>query len=266
MSIFNYKSYKEYLNQSLKPTGPSRGLRAKLANYLNCQTGYVSQVLKGFNHFSIEHCYKICQFLSLSKEEERFFMILAQKDRAGTTDLEHYYEDQLKDILVDREKIKNRIGEHKEVSEKDYNIYFGNWYYPAVHVLASIPGYQNKKSMSEKLGLPIVLISEILNFLVIKGLVIEVNETYKTGSVRIHLPDDSSMVTKHHSNWRIEAIKALSRKTDNDLHFSGIIALSKKDIKKIKEILLKTLEDVDSVLGPSKEEDIACLNIDLFNY
>ena len=266
MSVFDYKNYKGYLNNVLSPTGSSRGLRSKLAQFLNCQTGYISQVLGGHHDFTLEHCHKISKFLSHTKEEGHFFMLLVQKDRSGTGDLREYYIEQLQEILQEREKIKNRIQVDQTLSEKDYNTYYGNWYFAAIHILTSIPGFQTKQAIMDKLKLNSQVVSDVLSFLLTKGLVIEESGGYKIGTTRLHLQNDSSMILKHHANWRLEAIKSLDKQDKKDLHYSGVVSLSKEDVGKIKEVLLKSIENIEEVLGPSPEEELCSINIDLFSY
>jgi hypothetical protein len=49
----------------------------------------------------------------------------------------------------------------------------------------------------------------VLQFLIQSGLVIEEAGKLRTGEFRIHLGNDSPMVFRSHSNWRMQAIQAL---------------------------------------------------------
>jgi len=264
MSLYEFISYKDFLKKALETKGTKRGIRTKLASFLKCQTGFISQVLNGNTHFSLEHCMRIGDFLNLDSEEKHFFMLLVQKEKAGTSELKNYYAMQLKDIIKRKNEIKNRIKVLSNLNEKDYVQYYSNWYYAAIHVLVSIPDYKTKEAISKKLNLSLKTTSEILKFLVEKGLIFENLGKYSIGKARIHLYRESPMIFKHHTNWRIEAIKSLENLNAQDLHYSSVITISKSDAVKIKNILLKSLEIIEPILLPSKEEEIFSICMDFF--
>jgi uncharacterized protein (TIGR02147 family) len=264
MNVFESKNYKEYLKNILKSTGEARGQRTKLAEYLNCQIGFVSQVITGKTNFSLEHGIKINQFLGHSNEEAHFFMLLLEKERAGSVELEKYYEQQIQNILDERHSIKKRLKNSGELTERDSILYYSQWYYAAIHILCSIPEYQDKKKIGERLGLELDLVSEVLQFLERHGLIEFKNNKYKSTDKRIHLSKESPLISKHHINWRIEAMKSLERKQHEDLHYSLIVSLSNQDAKVLKDLFLKAIEDTEKILRPSLDEELYVLNLDWF--
>ena len=48
------------------------------------------------------------------------------------------------------------------------------------------------------------------------------------------------------------------------MHYSSVVALSRKDAEKIKEVMLKSLEDIEVILRPSPEEEIYSVSMDFF--
>lgn len=265
MLVFSHKNYKNYLKKILGTKGDTRGSRSKLAKTLGCQTGFISQVLNGYTHFSLEHSSQISDFLGHDKEEKHFFMLLVQLAKAGSLDLEKYYNEQIENILNERKEIKKRIKVTSELTEKDYVIYYSQWYYAAIHVLVSITSYQTKETIAKKLNLTSEVTSKALKFLTDKSLINETSGKYEIGEVRIHLDSKSPMITKHHTNWKLEAIKSLENIKPSDMHYSSVVTLSKSDADKVKEVMLKSLEDIEMILRPSKEEEIYSLSMDFFN-
>lgn len=267
MSIYTFDDYKKYLDQVLSTEGEGRGRRSKLALALGCQTGFISQVISGAAHFSLEHGIKINQFLGHTKDEEHFFMLLLQKGKAGNRELVAYFESQILGLRNKKHEIQNRIGVSATLDEKDYHIYYGQWYFAAIHILSSIPAFQTKESMAVKLNLSLNLVASVLEFLVSKGLVVSEGNLYKIGKVRIHLDKKSPLIGKHHTNWRMEAIKSFEREGGEiDLHYSSILSLSPNDAKKIREFILELLERSEPILRDSPEENLYALCIDLFEY
>ena len=79
---------------------------------------------------------------------------------------------------------------------------------------------------------------------------------YRPGTHRIHLPDDASIISTHHTNWRIQAIKNAQSPTKQNMHYSSVVSLSKDDFVKIKAHLMKSIEEAKVVIRDSESEQI----------
>lgn len=264
MSVFDFEDYKLYLKNLLATSGETRGTRSKLAEKLNCNIGFVSQVLNGNSQFSLEHATLISEFLNLSEEETDFFLLLVQYERAGSEKLKSHFKRQISKIKKQRKEIKSRIKTSKDLTEADYGIYYSNWSYSAVHMTLSITQYQSKSALKEKLNLTLKQLDTVIQFLLEKGLIIEEKGLYKTGPTRIHLTRNSPLICQHHANWRIEAMKFIPRQVESNLHYSSVMTMSVSDSEKIKNVILKALEDIEVVLKPSPNEEVFSLGIDFF--
>jgi len=260
MSIFSHLTYRNYTKERLDER---RGLRSELAEHLGCQSGYISQVLQNLSDFSLEQGMKICSFFDFTEEESHFFMLLLQYEKASTEDLKKYFKLQVDHIRTQRNEIKNRIKINTDLNAEDYHQYYSSWEYAALHILTSIPDYQSKEKIRKKLNLTQVRISEILEFLVKKGLVEEKNNRYIIGKKRIHLTKDSPYILSHHQNWRLHSTRVLSDKNPSNINYSGVFSLSKKDIDRIKEILLQAIEQNEKTISRSGEEEMIYVGIDM---
>jgi len=110
-------------------------------------------------------------------------------------------------------------------------------------------------------------ISDVIDFLIQSGLVVRTSDSFELGATRIHLPADSPWIAKHHANWRFQAVRSLEKgEVADDLHYSSIVTLSVEDSKKIREILVQTLENAKSIIKISVEEKAQCLSIDFFEF
>ncbi len=248
----------------LTTSGESRGSRSKLAKFLNCQTGYIYQVLRGNTHFSLEHAVKINTFFEHDEEEKHFFMLLVQFERSGNQELSSYYLNQINEIHKKRSEITSRIAKSSELTLEDQMEYYSHWYYSAIHVIVSIADFQSVSQISERLNLDILTVKKSINFLVQKKLIIEKDGNYIIGPARIHLSSDSPMISKHHTNWKINALKSLDKINNENMHYSSVVTLSNEDFLKIKEILLKSIENIEPILRESKEEDIFSMSLDFY--
>ena len=68
------------------------------------------------------------------------------------------------------------------------------------------------------------------------------------------------------ARYRSKAIEHLKLQIEQDLFFTSPMALSRKDMATVKEMLSTTIDKVISYVEPSPSEDVACLNIDFFKY
>jgi uncharacterized protein (TIGR02147 family) len=263
--IYDFTDYKAYVQNWIEESpSKGRGLKLKIAEFLGCQTAFVSQVLNGAPNFSLEQAVKLNSFFHHGKDEGKFFLLLIQLGRAGSHELENFFKDQIADVLSSRTDLKNRIDTNKGLSKIDQQIYYSSWLYAAVHILISIKEFQTAEAIKKELNVPAYKISEVLEFLVAKGLVSWQSDHYEMGVTRIHLSKDSPQIQRHHTNWRMQAIRAIDINEPTDLHFSTVVSMSRADIPVVKEILIKAIEDCRKVIRDSKEEKIQSLCIDLF--
>jgi uncharacterized protein (TIGR02147 family) len=264
MQVFEIFDYRTYLDKRLSPPLGKRGDKSALSKHLNTQTGFLSQVFSGLSNLSLEHAISVNEYLGHSEEESHFFILLVEYEKAGSLKLRKYFKKQMDEILQNRKEIEGRLKRNNQQSKKLHFKYYSKWYFSAIHILTSIPKYQTIDSISKKLNLEKGLVSTVLDFLSLNGMVEKENERFKIGSVRVHLPRNSEYIGQHHLNWRLQAINHLNKVSDDDLNYSSVISLSQKDYLIIKEILLKTIEKSEEVLAPSPEEILCSLNIDFF--
>jgi uncharacterized protein (TIGR02147 family) len=263
--VYDYGDYKDYLRAALPISGEGRGSRNRLAETLNCQKGFVSQVLGGLVHFSLEHAVKISHFLEHDPGEEEFFLLLVHLGRSGSRDLSEFYRKKMDEILERRKQVKERIKAGSGLSESDQILYYSSWHYTAIHMCLMVPHLRTRKAMSEYLGLSGEAVSRVLNFFLSRGLAEQKGSEFGAGPTRIHLPADSPLISKHHANWRMQAVNSLDHQKPTDLHYSLIMSLSEEAAEKIRNILLDSVQEIEPVLKAARDETVYALNMDLFN-
>ncbi len=264
-NLFEYNDYRSYLRDALPTAGEARGARTKLALELGVQKGFISSILHGNAELSLEQAYRTSVFLSHTEEEREFYLLLVQKDRAGSKDLESHFEKKIKSIALKRREIKERIQVKATLSESDQLTYYSSWHYTAVHMCLRVPTTQTLHSISNYLRLPTKRVSEVLEFFIKTGMAEQKGDTYLVGPTRIHLPSDSPLISKHHTNWRMQAISALDRKSKNNAHYSAIYSISESAAQKIREKLLQLIQDIEPDIRDAKDETVYTLCFDLFN-
>ncbi len=264
-TIFDFIDYKNYLAVRLPTTGPERGIRARLAAHLKCQPAFVTQVLTGKPHFSLEHAVLVDEFLEHTGDEGKFFLLLVHHGRAGTASLRKHYGVQLDSLRAKHQKISERVKPEQSLTQESMHRYYSNWIPSAIHVLLMVPGKWTPKAIADRLKLPVASVMDTIAFLQETGIVAENAEGYLAATGRrMHLKHDNLMIHKHNSNWRIRALTALDVDDPINLHYSGPIALSKANAELLRNWMLHLIERLEPVLAEPNEEDLFALTMDLF--
>lgn len=263
--LFNFLDYQAYLSQALPTQGENRGARVKLAQALNVQKGFISAVLHGDSHFNLEQAIRVTRFLAHTEKENEYFLLLVQYARAGSEELKKHFKKKIEEILIKRREVRERISSKTDLSEADQTVYYSTWHHAAVHLCLMISKLQTPESMARYLGLQVEAVSRVLEFLVKTGLAKHTGHGFSAGPTRIHLPSNSPLVAKHHTNWRIQAIQALDRPKPRNLHYSLVMSISEDAAEKIRTILLEMIQKTEPVLKQAQDEAIYALSLDLFD-
>lgn len=264
--IFEFLNYRDFLNSWVEQQG-GHGLKRKLAEGLNVSSGYVSQVFKGDKNFTPEQASDLCDFLALSELESDYLQLLIEKERAGHSRYRQKIEKKIQNIRQQANKIKNRVTTHRELTDAEKGIYYSSWLYTAVRNLVAIEGKNDRAALAQHLKIDLQTLNRILKFLIELKLVTEGKSgALEYGSANILVDKDSPFVGKHHQNWRLQALQQMEKKLDEDLFFTSPMSLSAEDFTKIRQMIPDFIQKVAKVVGPSKSERVACLNIDWFGY
>lgn len=263
--VFEFSSYKPYLERRLGGYRQRRGQRSQVAKALSCQPTFVTQVLNGNAHFSLEQAERLNRYLGHSEDESEFFFLLIQHDRAGTKELRDYFLKKIEAVRASRQVLVNRLGKSQTLSLEQQSVYYSSWHYAALHIAVAIPGLQTREALADYFKLPLKKVTETLQYLSSTGLVRLEDGRYIIGATKIRLGNNSPSIIRHHGNWRVQALESLDREEPTDLHYSGVLCLTLKDKEKIKSMILDALKEHLKISDAAREEELVCYNIDLFS-
>lgn len=265
INLFDYDDYKSYLNVRItEEASAEKGYRSRLSEFVQCQQSYLSQVLKGRPDFTLEQACRLNQFLHHDKTESKYFILLVEKSRSGTKELEKFFNEQINELKKERFHLKKRLKETEDIKLEDQHKYYSTWFYSAIYVILSIPKYQSVHAISQRLNLPEEIVGDVINFLNECGLIENVNGIYKVTKKRLHLDRSSTFIQRHHINWRSQSLQSVEKNLAEDLHFSTVVSLSNEDFGKIKEIFVQAISKAREVIAPSPEEEIVAITLDVF--
>lgn len=263
-SVFEYHSYKKYIQAYVKGLGEPWGYWNKVAAAMNCQPSYLSRCLKDKTHLTVDQVLALCQFWSLIQEETEYLIHLLEKDRAATPAAQKFFQGKLEDLKNQNENLKQRLKRSSLEEPQDQSLYYSHWLWMAVHFATSIPSLQTLEALSQRFNSPKEQILPILEKLKAMSLVSKTGDRWSFHSGEFHLGKDSPLITHHHSNWRGRALNDSQNPNSKGIHYSAVHTLSKRDYEKLKAMLVQFIDDTRKVIEPSPEEEIIAINLDIF--
>jgi uncharacterized protein (TIGR02147 family) len=263
-SVFEYLDYRALLAARLPAKGEGRGQRSRLAKYLGCELSFVSLVLNKRAHFALEHAYGSSQFIEMAGDELEYFLLLFQKNRAGTKALEQHFDRKMNDLKKRRRDISARVDNQKSLALDQQVQYYSHWIYTAVHMCLLNPELTDAEKISRYLSVSQQQVKVALEFMLNCGLAVRDSKGYRSGPVKMHIPADSPLVNRHHVNWRLRALERLSNPAPDDIHYSAVLSASHETMETIRTFVLGLIEKAAPVIGAAADEAVYSFSIDLF--
>ncbi len=266
MNIFQYQDYRLWFRDWLaQQPKKGRGILSRLAEHLQIQGSFLSQVLAGQKALSVDQAYLLADYLGLSELELEYLIQLVLVEKAGNPRAKRHFQKKLDTILSQSQDLSKRLNKSTQIEARDQALFYSDWRYSATRLASSIAGLNDPHSIAKKLGLPTNQVRSILEFLLEKGLCVQESGQIGLGPKHIHLAKDSPWIRAHHFNWRRLAIEKIDLQNENNLHFTGPHSISVEDYQKVKELLIQVTKKVSEMITSSEAKKIACLNIDLFH-
>lgn len=264
-NIFDYSDYRDFIKKWLEHMkAEKKSNLTQLAAAAQVHTTFLSQVLSGAKDLSLEQAAYISQYLEHTKIEKEYFFTLIQLDRAGTTILKGYWRERLNEVLAEKNKLSHRFEKHRQLNFEQKAIFYSSWIYAAAWSWTGLGIGQTVSEVAERFQITRDRAEDVLLFLAQTGLCVESGGVFRPGEMHVHIPSDSPLVAKHHSNWRLKALQRMDRPQADELNFTAPMSISLEDFGKIREKLNLTIKETVEVAKSSEAEDLVCLNIDFF--
>lgn len=269
MSVFRYFDYKQYVNERIgNLPKQGHGEYRRMSQTLRVSTTLMSQVFRGDKQLSLEMAADLCDYLQLEDTEAQYFLLLVEYQKSSSTNLKEKLmrrirEEQKRAVPLTK---KSEHSEERELTEEDKAIFYSSWVYSGIRNLCAIKDYQKAEDMAQRLGIPILQIQKILDYLTAHNLLLESEGRYSFGPASAQTAAKSPFMLKHHQNWRIQALQKMVYSDDQNLFFTGPMNMSKEAAQKIREELPAFISRIVKVAGTTEAEVVRCLNIDWFDY
>lgn len=262
--LWNYHDYRKYIHSVISNSpNQGHGMISLFAKKMGCRPSYVTQVINGKCNLSAEQSYELSMFLKHSDEETDYFSLLVQLARAGTPSLQIRLRKKIQSMRESNLSLSKQAKSKGDVSKEFAQVYYSNWIYSAVHILATIPAHATEKGMARYLGVSIKQIRSILLLLTSAGLIRKENEKIKVTNANFFLSSSSPLILNHHQNWRIKVMESMKPASLQEVHLSTVLSMSKDDIEKLRTMTIDFIQKFRKQAKESKEEELVVLFLDL---
>lgn len=263
-SVFSFSEYRKYLRDWLSASNRGRGILTKLAQAISCQNSHLSRVLREEVHLTLDQAYEASQFMQLGEAEANYFMKLVEMERSSRPNYRNKLKNELKKIKSDQENLANRFVSTAIGSLEKEMTYYSSWQWSAIHILLDISKYRTPKTIADRLGLSELLVRQILSTLENFGMVRREGESWRIQNLFTHLAKNSPMNPIQHGNWRSRAVLSSQVPENENLHYTMVQTIGKEDFERIKQQLLKAIDEYRKVADASPSEELICFTLDFF--
>ncbi|MGK5082711.1 TIGR02147 family protein [Bdellovibrionota bacterium FG-1] len=264
-SVFSFSDYKQFLCHYVDVHKKERGSIRRMAEAAGCQRSYMSQVLGTHVHLTREQAWGLCSLFGFKDLESQYFMVLIDLARAGSKKYRENLESQRKMLKQRSEDLSERTT-RKRIESEDFAMeYYSAWYWSAIHILVSIPGFQTVKSIAAKLFLDEKTVENSLKRLAVMKLVTQEKDRWCFRQESIHVPKDSPYVVFHHRNWRDRSVLSSQASDHEGIHYTMVQSVSRDVLPRVRQLFLDAIEQANRIAGPSAPQELVAINCDIFS-
>ena len=167
MSIYDFKDYRTFLRKTIDLLPKKgRGEINRFAQAASVHPSLISQILSYEKNLSLEQAQSISEHLDLTNQENEYFLLLVQFQRAGTQKLKNYFEEKLNVLRTASVELSERVRQDRLLSEEEKSIIYSHWIYLSVWLFSSIGDGKALDEVSQRFELTRERASEVLNFLI----------------------------------------------------------------------------------------------------
>ncbi len=262
--LFDFEDYRAFIHHQIEHHKTIRGYRTRLATAAGCRLSYLSQVLNSHVQLTPDQAAGLCQFWSFEPERTDYFLALVHLDRASTPALKAVLLRQMREQQERHRENVRRASQTVVLPLEQAALYHASWHRMAVHALVSIQAYRTAQAIAQRLRLSAGETQTYLLELERMSLVIREGELWRSSDASTMTPAASPLSNATHTNWRLVAIERLARRVPQDLHYTSVIALSRKDLLQVRRRGVEFINQVTLEVEQSLNEECVCLLLDLF--
>ncbi len=268
MRVFDFDDYKAYVIARIRAMPhQGRGELLKISERLKTHSTRVSHIFRGPVHLTMEQAAELCLYLGLRELETQYFLLLVQRERAGSRVLRAALDQQIANARANAKELVNRVERDRTLTEEEKANFYSNWYFSGIRLATALPELRTIDALADYFELPRDRVRRVVDFLLSTGLCAETEAGLQMKAKATHLESSSPLSARHHANWRIKAMQRHEKLAEDELAYTGPMSISLKDQKAIREMAARFIEEAVRVARASEpEERLMCLNLDWFKF
>lgn len=260
-NIFEYLDYKKWLQEWLNEEG--RGSVSRLADAIECQRSYISQVINTHVHLTLDQAFKIGKIALENSIERKFLSLLVELGRAGDQQYKTHLLGQLDAIRNEASRLENIVGRNQQLEAESAAIYYSAWYFSAIHIATSLEPPLSEELIATGLNLDVILVKSVLRSLEQYGLVTHNGKHYRFRTGGHHLQAESPHLAHFHQMWRQKSVSNfVENKTSPGARYTLVQSISKKDFIAFESELRELIKKFEQMATPSTPEVVINFNLD----
>lgn len=242
-----------------------RGYHKAMSAAADCQPSFLSQVFRSKTHLTPDQAAGLCDFWAFTTDETEYFLSLVHYERSGSKKYRHLLKEKLDSLRQANALVSKRLQHQGTIELELQTRYYSDWYWAVIHIMTSVPKFQDPSRIAAVLGLDFELVLKVLKELRTMSLVQQDGHRWTIGANELHLDRSSPFNVMNQKNFRQFVQNSLSRDKPDDLHFCAVYGLSVKSYQTIREMLLNFMSSANKEVLESKEEQAACLALDFIS-
>ncbi|MEQ1879082.1 MAG: TIGR02147 family protein [Bdellovibrionia bacterium] len=265
IAVFDFDDYKTYVRAMIEQMPRhGHGQARKLALHLEVNSVVISQVLRGDKHFTPEQGYKVAGYFGLTDPQREFFLTLINKARAGTYELQQFYQVLLVKMRADSRKMKKQMIPARELTDEQKAVFYSSWHYSAVRFLIGLPDWNDVDKVAIRLNISKERVNEALEFLLECGLIRETKGAFELGVATTYSDPKSRTSSNNHRNWRLKALEKIGDLKETNMHYTAVICISQAEFEKIRAEFIQQIVSVVKRAENAEPDNVFCLGLDWF--
>ena len=265
LNLFQYSSYLDWMIAITEKNQDQRGYHKAMSAAAGCQPSFLSQVFRSKTHLTPDQAAGLSDFWAFSADETEYFLSLVHYERSGSKKYRHILKQKLDSLKQSNALVSKRLQHQGTIELELQTRYYSDWYWAVIHIMTSVPKFQDPARIAAALGLDLDHVVKVLKELRTMNLVQQDGHKWRIGINQLHLDRSSPFNIMNQKNFRQFAQNSLSRDKPDDLHFCAVYGLSVKSYQTIREMLLNFMSAANREVLDSKEEQAACLALDFIS-
>lgn len=242
---------------------------AKLAQSVQIQPSYLTNVLKKRADLNSDQLYFLAQKLNCTKEETDYFLLLLEYTRTQIPTRKAQLKEQIENIKKEKLSAKNVLqSETLELTNEQIAEFYLDPLNDLILMQCSLDKMDiSIETLSAKFSISTSKTKKVLNLLEKLNLITFKDGKWKTSKITKHLPKESPLCKPLQAQQRLLALEKLQKTDEEEFYsFSATISADASTKEAIKIEFLNFLKSVQQITEKAPSKELFQLNFDLFSW